>query len=113
MTYFGSLAVLVSGKYHKPFLLCFLPLSTSVPLCVTIHSVLSKSTAHPAAHNFATDMRVLLRPGMIKPVRASLGSVFMLRTALAEEDIASPLGMVTCIGLWFVFVVSVGAVDLR
>ena len=55
----------VSGMYHSPLLLLLSPLITSTLLCITMHSLLLNSTLQPWSHNFVTEMRFLLRPGMM------------------------------------------------
>ena len=56
--------VLVSGMYHNLFRLLLIPLLTSCLLCKMMHSFLSNNTWHPWSHNFVTERRFLLSPGI-------------------------------------------------
>ena len=89
-----------SGTYHSPFLLCFLPLNTSLPLYFMMHSSSLNRTVHPVAQSLVTEIKVLLSPGMMYPIVASLGSCGIGNVAVAEENMLFPFGMVTQIGMW-------------
>ena len=102
-----------SGMYHRPFLWCFLPLSTSLPLYFTMHSSSLNSTVHPVAQSLVTEINDLFRPGMMYPVVASLGSCGIDNVAVADKNMDFPFGMVICIGLWSWLMDWIGAEAVR
>ena len=104
--------VLVSGIYHKLFLLLRIPLLTSFFLYKIMHSSLSNNTRHPWSHNLVTDIRFLLRPGMTYPSLAFVGTCEIGRIVFPEDVIVAPFGTVTLMGVWLVFICSLGAEGL-
>ena len=95
----SQLCFMCKGTSHKPVSGHFVPYITISPLYFTMQQSCSKSTLHPALHNFTTESSDCCASfGTIWPEIAVLGMFGQLISHSWVEVILFPSGMTTLIG---------------
>ena len=88
-----SAVVSLTGTIHKPVLVHLLPVSTILPLYLTMQPILLKVTSQPALHSLTTDSRECdAKPGMMWPSRAFVGNLGRSRLHVCVEVTCPPSG---------------------
>ena len=96
----GFVVVSLTGTIHKPVLVHLLPVSTILPLYLTMQPILLKVTSQPALHSLTTDSRECdAKPGMMWPSRAFVGNLGRSRLHVCIEVTCPPSGSCTFNGV--------------